>query len=370
MKAISELKGILSQTFDWNKARLDCFVKMLLAMYVVRTVNLREIAVAFEGKAKIDSRYKRVKRFFALFEIDRTKIAAWIYQLFFSGDKKYYLLIDRTNWFWGKAKINILTLAISYEGIAIPIFWKLLDKAGNSTSKEQRDIITQFIEQFGKEKIEGFLADREFTSKDLFAWLNYQKIPFYIRIKSNTTIKVFRSKQWHVERLFRKLLNKQFYVYPNNVELYGEKLRVVGSRSDRGELLIVATNADPRNAVSIYLRRWEIENLFQSLKSRGFQFEATHMTQHDRIEKLIVLLAVGFCWAHKIGEWQAIKKPIAFNKHRNGRRPQNSYFRYGLDFIRDVVIHLFRKAWVFKDCLKQLLRPPDTGNVVLLEGVS
>ncbi len=47
MKRISELQDILSENLSWNKARLDCFVKMLLALFVVRTVNLSEIAVAF-----------------------------------------------------------------------------------------------------------------------------------------------------------------------------------------------------------------------------------------------------------------------------------------------------------------------------------
>ena len=42
--------------------------------------------------------------------------------------------------------------------------------------------------------------------------------------------------------------------------------------------MIVATNQNPKNAIAIYLRRWEIESLFQSLKGRGFHFEQTHIT--------------------------------------------------------------------------------------------
>jgi len=34
--------------------------------------------------------------------------------------------MDRSDWFWGKTKINILTLAVAYEGAAIPLFWCLL----------------------------------------------------------------------------------------------------------------------------------------------------------------------------------------------------------------------------------------------------
>lgn len=192
MEKISELKNILGKYLDWNKARIDCFAQMLNALFVVRTVNLREMAVAMGSDAKLDSRYMRLKRFFRFFEIDLGVIARWIFKWFFSQSHKIYLTVDRTNWFWGKAKINILTLAVAYEGIAIPIFWQLLDKAGNATAQEHIGIIRKFIETFGNSCIAGVLADREFASGQLFGWCNQQKIPYYIRIKDNAWVRIKR----------------------------------------------------------------------------------------------------------------------------------------------------------------------------------
>ncbi|MES2998965.1 MAG: hypothetical protein V4700_06585 [Pseudomonadota bacterium] len=134
MNKISELKRILGESFDWNKARLDCFVRMLLALFAVRTVNLSELAVAFGSKAKVRSRYIRLQRFFKQFIFDYDILARWIFALFFSDKKSVYITIDRTNWFWGKSKINIFVLGIAYEGLAMPLFWQLLPKAGSSNS--------------------------------------------------------------------------------------------------------------------------------------------------------------------------------------------------------------------------------------------
>jgi hypothetical protein len=65
MKYISELSGILSQQLDWHKSRVNCFAQMLLALFMVRSVNLSEIAVAMDDdRASIDSRYKRIYLFF------------------------------------------------------------------------------------------------------------------------------------------------------------------------------------------------------------------------------------------------------------------------------------------------------------------
>ena len=186
MDRTSELKDMLGDFLKWNNARLTCFTQMLIALFHVRTVNLRELAVAFASDALIDSRYKRLKRFFSLFNIDMTVIAAWIFKLFFSGMEKVYITIDRTNWFWGKAKINILTAGVAHEGMAIPLLWTLLDKAGNATAAEHRALLQRFINLVGKECIAGVLADREFGSGELFSWFNENSIPFYIRIKEDS----------------------------------------------------------------------------------------------------------------------------------------------------------------------------------------
>src|SRR5262249_8715456 len=145
-----------------------------------------EIAVGFASEAEVPSRYKRLQRFFVQFKMDYTSVAKWIFKLFFANSNGVYITIDRTNWFWGKSKINIFLLGIAYEGIAIPLFWCLLPKAGSSNFEEQKALLERFIKVFDSVKIVGLLADREFANGQLFKWLNKKQIPFYIRIKEST----------------------------------------------------------------------------------------------------------------------------------------------------------------------------------------
>lgn len=65
------------------------------------------------------------------------------------------------------------------------------------------------------------------------------------------------------------------------------------------------------------------------------------MTSYFRIKKVMALLAIGFCWAHKTGEWKhkAIK-PLTLKKHG---RPEQSLFRYGLDYLTDTLLHGLQK---------------------------
>ena len=99
---------------------------------------------------------------------------------------KVQLNLDRTNWKWGKRNINILMLAIVYRGIAIPILWTLLNKRGNSDTKERIALIQRFIAIFGKDRIVNVFADREFIGEQWFTWLIEQDINFCIRVKKTS----------------------------------------------------------------------------------------------------------------------------------------------------------------------------------------
>ena len=64
-------------------------------------------------------------------------------------DGKYLLIVDRTNWKWGKEPINTLMLSVAYKGINIPLFWAVLPVEGNSTTDERIDLLQRVIKYFG-----------------------------------------------------------------------------------------------------------------------------------------------------------------------------------------------------------------------------
>lgn len=354
---ISELSRILGQSLKWHKARLICFSMLVIALFACRTICLYRLAVVMASDAELASRYKRSKRFFSTFVFDTQQFAQLLLRWFIPEDKEIYLILDRTNWFLGKAKINVFMLGVAYEGIAIPLFWQLLPKAGNATAQEHIELLQRFCTVFHRQPIHGVLGDREFATGKLFRWCRQHEIPFYIRIKEGSDVRIKSKKIASAKKLFRHLHPKQQDIFRMDVEVFGQKVYLAGSRSESGELMIVATNQLPKNAIAIYLRRWEIENLFQCLKGRGFQFESTHITELERLDKLVALLAVGFCWAHKVGEWLAIKKPIPLNQYRDSRRPQYSYFRYGLDFLQALIFSGKNQALTWRSCF-QMLSPP------------
>jgi hypothetical protein len=85
------------------------------------------------------------------------------------------------------------------------------------------------------------------------------------------------------------------------------------------------------------------------------------MIRPERIEKLIAILAIAFCLAHQVGEWRSNQRAIRMNRHRESRRPQYSFFRYGFDFIHDILLQPLFKIDLFRQCLHEFISPPEIG---------
>lgn len=256
-------------------------------------------------------------------------------------EQNYYLTFDRTNWQWGKKNINILVLAIAYKGIAIPVYWLLLNKKGNSSTRERIALMNRFITQFGSERIIQFLADREFVGEEWFKWLTSKQIDFAIRIKKNNLASNSRGELVPVQSLFRHLKIGEAMILKGARQVYNTAVFLTALRLQDGELLIVATGNSCSDAIENYGKRWQIETLFSCLKGRGFHFEDTHVTDRRRIKSLLVVLVIAFCWAHRVGEWQ--HENVCAIKVKKHKRLEKSIFRLGLDTISECLFKLIQR---------------------------
>jgi hypothetical protein len=352
MMEVAMVQAVFMDVLCWNRARIHFLSNFLVALLKVRTVNLVEIATAFSGRAKKDSKYRRIKRFFQSFPIDAFTIACLITQLLPLREASWVLVMDRTNWKLGKATINVLMLGIAHQGIAFPLLWMLLSKTGNSNTTERIGLMNQFLRCFGVEKIDFFTADREFIGKEWFSYLLEKGIAFRIRIRANMLISNARGILVPANTLFRDLGVGAYKILPGKRKVRGIDLYVIGLRLPDGEYLILVADKHPQTALDDYAKRWGIETLFGALKSRGFRFEDTHMTHPERISKRIALMAIAFCWAHNTGEWLNDRQPIEIKKH--GRKAI-SLFRYGLDHLRERLLNINEEYQQFNNMV-QLLR--------------
>ncbi len=62
--------------------------KIITAFCVKRTVNLKQVANAMTGKAKADSNYRKLQRFFSLADFCYNEVARYIVSLFVTTQRK------------------------------------------------------------------------------------------------------------------------------------------------------------------------------------------------------------------------------------------------------------------------------------------
>lgn len=361
MPHLSRFVTLLQEVFGWNLARAKGGAAIILGLIKVRTVNLTELATAIPGHAQVDSKYKRLQRFFKEVTLDFSLVAKLIASLV--PDDQWIIDIDRTTWQLGKVSINILYLAIVYQGIAIPILWVYLPKKGNSNTAERIALIDQFIAIFGVEKIACLLADREFCGQEWILYLIEKNIKFRLRIKVNTQINRRHGGFAPVKNFFQSLPINSVMPLKGTRQVWGQPLYVTGMRLVSGEYLIII-HSDPNTAVLVmedYAKRWEIETLFKCLKSGGFNFEDTHLIDPERLEKLVAFLAIAFSWAYLIGEWCHTQKPIRVKSHQ---RPAKSIFRYGLDWLRDILLNMIEKVEAYNDAVVLFLNRLGLSNML------
>ena len=113
--------------------------------------------------------------------------------------------------------------------------------------------------------------------------------------------------------------------------------------------LITSEQASWHTLRAYRVRMWT-EEMYGDMKGHGFDLEATHLREPERIERLVGLVSVALAWAYRVGEELAAQVPIPVKRH--GRRVV-SVFRYGLDHLRSLLLGGPRPT-EFRRCLRVL----------------
>jgi hypothetical protein len=347
----TELQSVLQEHLHWNRARITFIVAFVMALMKVTTVNLTKVANALGGTAHKQSNYRRIQRFFSGFAFDYSAWAEMVLRLV-PVKSDFVISIDRTNWRFGRFEINILMAGIVYQGTAYPLVWMLLNKTGTSNTGERTQLIERLLRVLPACSIKAVVADREFIGTQWFTTIDDYALPYYIRIRQNALVS-YRGRTRSAKVLFRDLKTGQTRRLRKPRLVYGQWVFVATLRLET-DYLIVVSNTSAQQALEIYRLRWGIEVLFFSLKSRGFNFEETHLTDQERIAKLVALLALAFTWAHLVGLWLAQAKAPAIKNHG---RPARSLFRLGLDQLQYVLLNLRHQRAAFAECVWVLIKP-------------
>lgn len=134
--------------------------------------------------------------------------------------------------------------------------------------------------------------------------------------------------------------------------LWNQAVFVAVCRKRGGDNVLVISTERRGRILLEYRMRWQIETLFGCLKTRGFRLEDTHLTDGERVSKLLSLPALATVWALLSGELESREKPL---KTKNHGRLEKSILRLGFETLRNcfcqAVLTNFRQKQQFQQLI-------------------
>jgi len=191
-------------------------------------------------------------------------------------------------------------IGVAYKGAAFPVIWEVLSwekgqnkgKAGGSSTAERKELFERFLRLVPAEKIQAFVADREFISAEGLG----------LSGRARRSVRHSHSLQpqggarsgpkgggggahvlsglgaWGRRAKASGSALRQRFVGEEQVTVMGKRLNKEDDEFEDDEflILIASPGVDSDEVPELYRRRWEIETLFAGMKSRGFDLEETH----------------------------------------------------------------------------------------------
>ena len=71
----TSLEKIIGSNLSMHRARLKFMSMLLLVLIQEKTVNLVNLSLGFEGLAKPESNYRRLRRFFSEVSLDQARVS-------------------------------------------------------------------------------------------------------------------------------------------------------------------------------------------------------------------------------------------------------------------------------------------------------
>ena len=308
------LRKVIYQMQTQIKSMIPCFhrahqrnlASMVVGMVYAKSVNLPQIATSAKpADIQVEARVQRFERVLKCPKLVPLEVLKPIAKRVLatvgkSSAEPLMILMDRS---MINDTLNLLWISVGFNGRALPLGWVLVPHDGNSDVALQQELLTWLkpLVTAGKQVI--IVADREFHSIHLAQWIEQElEFDYVLRIKAGTFVEfdgqVMKTSEIAVKGdSFQisdvKVTKDAGLEYRTNLTVHWAE--------DEDEAWVLATNLGKEESITVYEKRFWIEEMFSDHKSRGLNLEKTRLTDADRLQKLLVAVTLAYLWLMEIG---------------------------------------------------------------------
>ncbi len=291
----------------YHKSRREGLVTLAAVMLETRSANLMELAASLPREiGSKDHRYQYISRLLGNPKISCDDVmasyAGEIFARLSAAGQTIVLMLDQS-------KINdfneVLMVSVRIANRALPVAWRVRWTRGNIGFVTQQELLDVVRDWLPAEAAVMLAGDRFYGTAKLVAWCQAAGWGYRIRLKGNLGLGHDGGELTTGEAVA---------LIPGGLEgaeLYGSGVRTnIGLLHENGhpEPWIIAMDARPGKYTTLdYGLRWGIEPMFSDFKSRGFGLMQSHIEKSERLERLILVMAIAMYWAVSCGAAEARK---------------------------------------------------------------
>ena len=329
---------------------LTTLAALISGIVASKSTQLPKIAAKVPDGAKPESRVKRFTRW-----VDNAHITAEGYFVPYAelllahlALQTLVLVIDGS--VVGRRCVALM-IHVVYKGRALPLVWQVRKgKKGHFPEDMHIALVEQLYDLIPPGARVVLLGDGEFDGTDLQHTLHEAGWWYVCRTGSHVTAS-WDGVSFRLETVGACIKPGTLVAFPAasvTRDAYGPVLLLCCWAKGYKEPLYLVSNMDTaEEACRLYAKRFRIETFFSDQKSRGFHLHKSHLSDQERLTRLLVAACLAYIWVIYLGSlcaqdgWMTVI-------HR-GDRCDLSLFQMGLrlldhllnaDFLIPVAFHI------------------------------
>jgi hypothetical protein len=228
-----------------------------------------------------------------------------------------------------------LMIHVVYKGRALPLAWRVRQAPKGHFPEDLHIALVELVRELipaGTKVV--FLGDGEFDGIKLQETMHEAGWEYACRTSPGNTA-TWRDETFHVDELGACLKPGRLIELKEVAmtrEAYGPVMLLCCWAKGHAEPLYLVSNmSSAEEAIDYYQKRFRIETFFSDQKSRGFNIHKSHVTDPQRLSRLLIASCLAYIWLVYLGSlcqkerWQSII-------HRR-KRCDVSLFQLGLRLL-------------------------------------
>lgn len=312
----------------YTAKQLNVLAGLISGIVGSRRTNYPQIASKVPDQTKVESRVKRFSRYInEVAEDQEIHLMPFAAELLRNlANFTLVLIMDGSE--VGRGCVSLM-LSVQYRGRTLPLGWLVVSGEKGHFAQEKHIRLLSAARAWipaGADVI--FLGDGEFDGTKLQETLEEFGWKYVCRTSSNTIL--YDGEEFSFQDLVLQpgmSLNLDEVAFTR--QRYGPVLAVAWWRQHYQEPIYLVSNMDLLEEVCHwYQRRFKIETFFSDQKSRGFHLHKSHLSDPDRLAKLMLASSLAYLWIVYLGVW-SIQQKLHGVVHRTDRCDL-SLFQLGL----------------------------------------